>query len=80
MDGGARLGGRPQLVLVRSGGAGAARGSLGYVLEDDCALQFLAGEEGGPVIVEANEHSNVARVRRHGLELLQDEGVLGEDS
>lgn len=62
MDGGAGLGGRPQLIRVRSGGAGAAGGSLGYVLEDDGALQFLAGEEGGPVIVEANEHTNVARI------------------
>lgn len=65
MYGGARLLGRSQLIMVRTGRAGAAGGSLGHVLEDDGALQFLAGEEGGPVIVKANEHSNVARVRRH---------------
>lgn len=52
-------------MMVRTGGAGAGGRGLGYVLEDDGALQFLAGEEVGPVIVEANEHSNVARVRRH---------------
>lgn len=63
MDGGAGLGRRAQLIWVRTGGAGAAGDSLGYVLEDDGALQFLAGEEGGPVIVKANEHSNVARIR-----------------